>query len=164
MKRILFRIGKIAIIGIFIIFVFNACTDDNSYLKQQQLYAKEQATLQQYIKDHNITVAPTSDGLYYIETLKGTGERASYGRTISVNYEGRFLNDTVFDSSKGVPFEFTVGYGQVITGWDEAVQLMRDGGKARLIVPSTIAYGNYGSGIIPPFTTLIFDIEITNVQ
>lgn len=162
MRNVL-KLSKLTIIAAFIMLVFNAC---NKQETAQQKYDKEQATLQKYISDNNITTVPSYTGLYYIETLPGplTGEKASYGRMITVNYEGRFLDGTVFDASNGTPFSFRVGYGMVIPGWDEGVTYMRDGGKATLIIPSSLGYGSYGSGTIPGYTTLVFDIEITNVQ
>jgi len=155
------KISKITIIAVLIIWGFSAC---NKQETAQQKYDREQETLKEYISANNITVTPSYTGVYYIETVLGTGEKASSGRMVTVNYEGRFLDGTVFDSSDDATFTFTVGYSQVIPGWDEALQLMRDGGKATLIIPSPMAYGPYGSGTIPPYTTLEFDIEVTNVN
>ncbi len=77
-----------------------------------------------------------------------------------------FLDGEKFDSSydRGEPFEFTLGAGQVIKGWDEGISYMKEGGKATLIMPSSLAYGAYGAGIIPPYTSLIFEVELIDVK
>ena len=165
----LLKQGKFVIIASLILLGINACKKQET---AQQKYDKEQVALANYLKiKYNDTLVPKASGLYYIETLKGTGVKASYGRLVTVNYTGRFLDGTVFESSdelnsdgiKVGPFVFSVGYGEVIAGWDEALQYMRDGGKATLIIPSSIGYGAAGNGNVPGYTTIIFDIEVINV-
>ncbi len=122
--------------------------------------------LQKYLKDNNITVKPTASGLYYIEKAKGTGPQAVAGKKVSVHYTGTLLNGKKFDSSRdrNEPFEFTLGKGEVIKGWDEGIALMNQGGKAILIVPSGIAYGDRSMGDITPYSTLVFDVELIEVK
>jgi FKBP-type peptidyl-prolyl cis-trans isomerase len=120
-----------------------------------------------YIKKNNITVKPTASGLYYIETRAGSGEQAVSGKTVKVHYTGTLLNGQKFDSSvdRGEPIEFVLGQGQVIQGWDEGIAMMKEGGKARLIIPSNIAYGPQGRmPTIPPNSTLVFDVELIDVK
>ncbi|MFN8254839.1 MAG: FKBP-type peptidyl-prolyl cis-trans isomerase [Bacteroidales bacterium] len=153
---------KINRIGLSVILIFALIT--NACKKQEtgyELYQKEQKKLKEYLEANNITVQPDENGLYYIETLAGTGEASSYGQTVTVDYVGKFLDGTEFDSGT---MEFVVGYSSVIQGFQIGVSKMKDGGKATLIIPSSLAYGAYGSGDIGPYTTLIFDIEVTNVQ
>jgi len=130
--------------------------------------AKEELSiLQKYIRDNKITAKPTASGLYYVETLKGAGEKPTAGKTVKVHYTGTLLNGTKFDSSvdRGQPFEFVLGQGQVIQGWDEGIALMNKGGKARLIIPSAIAYGPDGrTPTIPPSATLVFDVELIDIK
>jgi len=85
---------------------------------------------------------------------------------VKVHYTGTLLNGTKFDSSRdrNEPFEFTLGQGQVIKGWDEGIALMNVGGKATLVIPSTIAYGDRDMGTIPPYSTLVFDVELMDVK
>jgi FKBP-type peptidyl-prolyl cis-trans isomerase len=132
---------------------------------ENQRKDSEKSIRDQYIADNGITAQPTASGLYYIETEKGTGVKAMPGNTVSVHYTGRLLDGTVFDSSieKGEPFSFRLGVGQVIKGWDEAIALMNEGGKATLIIPSEIAYGARDSGTIPAYATLTFDVELVSV-
>lgn len=96
----------------------------------------------------------------------GTGAEASPGRTISVHYTGTLLDGTEFDSSrgKGEPFEFQLGTGQVIPGWDEGLVGMRVGGRRELIIPANMAYGREGLGDIPPDAALKFDVELVDVK
>ncbi len=126
----------------------------------------EESLLKRYLLHGNIKVKPTADGLYYIETKKGTGEKPQPGDMITVNYTGTFIDGKPFDSSleRGEPFSFKFGVGDVIPGWDEGIAMMRKGGKAQLIIPSNLAYGSKGQGPIPPYSTLIFDIELLDIQ
>ena len=127
---------------------------------------QENDLMKKYLKEKNITVAPTASGLIYVEKVKGTGAKAGAGKKVKVHYTGTLLNGTKFDSSRdrNEPFEFTLGKGQVIKGWDEGISLMNVGGKATLIIPSTIAYGERDMGSIPPYSTLVFDVELLDVK
>ena len=113
----------------------------------------------------------TSSGLQYTDTKPGTGASPKQGQTAVVHYTG-YLHDNgakgkKFDSSvdRGQPFEFPVGAGRVIKGWDEGVASMKIGGKRTLIVPPELGYGARGAGgVIPPNATLIFDVELLGVK
>jgi len=122
--------------------------------------------MKKYLADHKITAKPTASGLIYVEKVKGTGTRAMAGKKVKVHYTGTLLNGTKFDSSRDrkEPFEFELGKGQVIKGWDEGIALMNVGGKATLIIPSNIAYGDRDMGQIPPYSTLVFDVELMDVK
>lgn len=119
-----------------------------------------------YLAENNITASPTASGLYYIETTEGTGVLAQVGDVVQVHYTGKFLNGDVFDSSydRGEPIEFTLGAGQVIKGWDEGIALMKEGGKATLIIPSNLAYGASDYHSIPAYSTLVFDVELVKIN
>ena len=109
----------------------------------------------------------TQSGLDYIEMEAGTGTKAEAGKTVAVHYTGKFQDGKIFDSSvsRGEPIEFQLGVGQVIKGWDEGIAMMRVGGKAQLIVPPDLAYGEKGAGgVIPPNATLVFDVELVSVK
>ncbi len=109
----------------------------------------------------------TDSGLRYQIIQKGSGEQATQGKNISVHYKGQLADGRVFDSSydRKQPIDFTVGVGQVIKGWDEGLQLLKVGDKARLVIPSHLAYGSQGAGgVIPPDATLIFDVELMDVK
>lgn len=96
----------------------------------------------------------------------GTGPVAQKGKTVSVHYTGWLTTGEKFDSSvdRNEPFEFVLGMGQVIAGWDQGVATMRVGDKVKLTIPSDLAYGDHGyPGAIPPKATLIFDVELLGV-
>ncbi len=107
----------------------------------------------------------TASGLEYTITEKGNGKKPMNGDKVKVHYTGKLTNDTVFDSSvtRGQPFEFKLGAGQVIKGWDEAFLLLQVGDKATIKLPPEIAYGANANGKIPANATLIFDIQLLDV-
>lgn len=101
------------------------------------------------------------------DTKVGTGAEAVPGRTVRVHYTGTLLDGTKFDSSRdrAEPFEFRLGAGEVIPGWDEGVKGMRVGGVRELTVPSSMAYGSRGAGdVIPPNAALEFEVELLEVR
>ena len=109
----------------------------------------------------------TSSGLRYQLIQKGSGKQPQKGQVVSVHYKGQLTDGTVFDSSykRNQPIEFPIGTGQVIPGWDEGIALLKEGDKARFVIPSELAYGNQGAvGVIPPGATLIFDVELVGIQ
>ena len=109
----------------------------------------------------------TNSGLRYKMLQEGTGIQAEKGKTVSVHYKGQLADGTVFDSSykRNQPIDFPLGVGQVIPGWDEGIALLKEGDKARLVIPSDLAYGSRGAGgVIPPNATLIFDVELMKVK
>lgn len=132
----------------------------------RQKEAEEGAAILKYVQDNNIKVQPTEDGLYIVTNKKGTGAQPNPGQTVTVHYTGKLLDGTVFDSSveRGEPFTFTLGSQQVIPGWEIAVGQMHLGEKATVIIPSKLAYGERGNYAIPPFSPLVFDIEVINVN
>ncbi len=108
----------------------------------------------------------TATGLNYEEVEAGTGDTPQKGQKVTVHYTGQLENGELFDSShtRGEPIQFTLGVGQVITGWDEGIGLMKEGGKATLTIPPELGYGERGAGgVIPPNATLIFDVELVTV-
>ena len=108
----------------------------------------------------------TASGLEYTITTKGCGIQPQKGDAVKVHYTGKLLNDTVFDSSvkRNQPFEFKLGKGQVIKGWDEGIALLHVGDKATLRIPAELAYGSRAMGPIAANSTLIFEVELLEVK
>jgi len=109
----------------------------------------------------------TESGLKYYDLVEGTGETPQAGQTVVVDYTGWLEDGTVFDSSidAGAPFNFVLGAGGVIPGWDEGIASMKVGGKRQLVIPPALGYGEQGAqGVIPPGATLIFEVELLSIQ
>lgn len=110
----------------------------------------------------------SASGLEYRDEKVGTGATPKHGQVVIVNYRGTFPDGREFDSSykRNEPFEFTLGVGAVIKGWDEGVASMRVGGKRHLVIPPQLAYGaeGAGDGLIPPNATLVFHVELLGVR
>jgi FKBP-type peptidyl-prolyl cis-trans isomerase len=112
-------------------------------------------------------VITTKSGLKYVDQKVGNGKEAKKGDCVVVHYTGWLTNGKQFDSSVGKkPFEFDLGDGQVIKGWDEGVAGMKEGGKRKLIIPPELAYGKreVGNGLIPANSTLIFEVELLKIK
>jgi FKBP-type peptidyl-prolyl cis-trans isomerase len=111
--------------------------------------------------------SPPPPGRLVVEEVRvGDGAVATKGQVVSVHYTGRLTDGTEFDSSseRGVPFEFALGLGKVIAGWDQGIEGMRVGGKRRLTIPPELGYGAEGAGPIPPNATLVFDVQLVDVK
>ncbi len=109
----------------------------------------------------------TASGLQYIDLAEGEGDAAEAGRPVSVHYTGWLTDGTKFDSSvdRNQSFQFNLGAGQVIAGWDEGVSGMKVGGKRKLTIPPELGYGAAGAGgVIPPGATLVFDVELLEIH
>tara|TARA_Y100000590_G_scaffold300162_1_gene338439 strand:+ start:300 stop:1082 length:783 start_codon:yes stop_codon:yes gene_type:complete len=112
-------------------------------------------------------IMTTSSGLQYQDLVIGTGEYPSTGDKVSVHYTGKLKDGSIFDSSldRNQPFEFSLGMGRVIKGWDEGISSMKVGGKRILTIPPNLGYGERGAGErIPPNSTLIFEVELLEIK
>jgi FKBP-type peptidyl-prolyl cis-trans isomerase len=112
-------------------------------------------------------VITTKSGLKYVELKEGTGDEAKAGQVVEVHYTGWLKDGTKFDSSKdrNKPFQFPLGAGRVIKGWDEGVAGMKVGGKRKLIIPPELGYGKRGAGgVIPPDAELTFEVELLGIK
>lgn len=153
-----------------------AVKSQEQVMQEQQKHATEQSVkdeqiLQDYFKQNNLQPSKTASGLYYIIEQPGSGTNAGKGQLVTVNYTGRTLDGQVFDSNTDPamghpePFTFVAGGGQVIRGWDEGVTLLKKGSKAKLFIPSGLAYGLQSpSPAIPADAILMFDIEVLKIE
>ncbi|WP_374951791.1 FKBP-type peptidyl-prolyl cis-trans isomerase [Mucilaginibacter sp.] len=156
----------------------DAIAERNAGLEKLKIAEKTGADA--YIKSNNLAVKTTASGLRYIVTKTGAKAKPMPGDTVQVNYTGKTLDGKVFDSSVEAnakaaglqqpgrnyePIKFPLGAQAVIAGWDEGLQLLNEGSKATFIIPSNLGYGDRGSGeAIPPFSTLVFDVELVKVN
>ncbi len=142
----------------------------------EQMKENEPKLIEEYVKSNNIKTKPTAKGLYVIVNKKGTGKKIADGDKVTVLYAGRFLNGVLFDtniesvaqaegrnSGHYAPFTITLGNHEVIPGWEEGLKGLNAGSKVTLLIPSDLAYGP-GYGPIPPYSPLLFDIEIVSVN
>ncbi len=167
MKKKIFIIGfGVLLLGVYLL------AQPSQKEETQEIQGVQETQESQEIKSDipNMTqnTATESATELKIETLKnGQGQEAKNGNTVSVHYTGWLENGTKFDSSldKGIPFSFVLGEGQVIKGWDMGVLGMKIGEKRKLVIPSELGYGKFGTpgGPIPPNATLIFEVELLKI-
>ena len=148
---------------------FDAPNIFENYLNNKsEVDVKKVEAEQEAIKDITKGMKETESGIKYKISKKGTGDNAKTNDLLSVHYSLQLIDGSEIDSSftRGAPIEFTCGVGQVIKGWDEAMQLLNKGSKARLVIPSELGYGSMGAGngVIPPNATLIFDVELVDIK
>ena len=147
------------------ILVITLISCNKPYSKEKEIIEEvPKPTISEPVVGEEIT---TEYGLKYIDDVLGAGDFPKTGDKIKVHYTGTLEDGTKFDSSRdrNQPFEFPLGQGRVIKGWDEGIAAMKPGGKRKLIIPSELGYGERGAGkLIPPGATLIFDVELIEVM
>jgi FKBP-type peptidyl-prolyl cis-trans isomerase FkpA len=165
-----FQIKRLVLLAL-ILTILPAC------LKDDDGWEKEQKLLKQYLTANNITVEPKASGLYFLEELEGTGASVEPGDYLIIQYTARLLSGTIYDSTDSLtavqngffnpgfvygPLKFKLSNVTII-GVKEGLTYMKEGGKARLIIPSKIGFGPYSTNSIPAYSTLIYDIELIEV-
>jgi len=121
--------------------------------------------IEDYLTENGIEAQSTEEGLRYVITQEGSGEKPAVGTSVVVNYTGKLLDGTEFDSNTTGGFSFPLGQGRVIKGWDIGIALLSKGGKATLYIPSSLAYGSRGAGgSIAPNMVLMFDVELVDFK
>ncbi|MCH7403698.1 FKBP-type peptidyl-prolyl cis-trans isomerase [Belliella kenyensis] len=182
------RLGVIDVLDEDGVQAYFTALQDAQMKKQSEKAAKQLETdvklIEEYISKNNLNATKTESGLFYVIEREGSGDQIEAGQTAEVDYAGYLLDGTIFDTSNkekaqagGVyneqrdqmngyePLEVQVGVGRVIPGWDEGLSLLKNGSKAKFLIPSTLAYGDRQSGaVIKPNSVLIFDVEVTNVK
>ena len=161
-----FSLNSLVILSLIFCTSSHADAKKGDVMIQKDLNHKESAQMKSK-QEQNLTITTTPSGLKFIDEEVGTGGSPSKGQTVKVHYTGWLENGTKFDSSvdRGQPFEFVIGVGQVIKGWDEGVSTMKIGGKRKLIIPPQLGYGANGAGgTIPPNATLVFDVQLLGIK
>lgn len=137
-----------------------------SVKKAEEKIKSDQLAMESVLKEKYGSAQTTGSGLKIIIEKPGDGPMPKTGDNVSVHYTGTLLNGTKFDSSvdRGQPISIPIGVGQVIKGWDEGIMMLKQGGKAKLIIPPQLGYGSAGAGgVIPPNAWLVFDVELIKV-
>ncbi|MFI5195588.1 MAG: FKBP-type peptidyl-prolyl cis-trans isomerase [Chitinophagales bacterium] len=151
---------------VFILSVQLSCAQDTRSEAAQR--TADEKKLQEYFTVHNIH-AQKASGIYYTISRAGTGHKILAGETVTIDYTGKLLDGTVFDSNTDPKFQHPepltveIGAGKVIKGWDKGVQLLQKGSVATLYIPSGMAYGAANKGPIPANSILVFDVAVTDV-
>lgn len=160
MKKVINLLLVLMLVGL------SACERTTFYSPYAQLEADIKA-IDEYLEQNNIEAKRSSSGLRYVIHDEGLGSVPQQGSTVIVHYVGTLFDGTKFDSSydRGEPFEYTHGFNQVISGWEEGITYIGEMGKITLYIPSVLAYGTRSVGeYIKPNSNLIFDIELYSVQ
>ena len=134
--------------------------------EDQKRLDEEPARIAKFVKDHNVKVAPSATGVYYLEIVKGNGPVVDNGDLVSIHYNLYNINDQLIETSYGAePMQFVYGRGEMVPGIEEAVGNMRVGGKATIIVPSTMGFGDVAiDKDLPANSTVVFDLELIGAQ
>lgn len=156
------KINKLLILSFILTLTLGSCmkSDDYDPAKQTEL---DDALIVKFISDNKLTAIKHSSGVYYQILSSGSGTKTYTASTqVTAKYTGRLLDGTVFDQTTSQALSFPLG--NVIVGWQIGVPLIQKGGKIRLLIPSTYAYGRSAAGKIPANSVLDFDIELVDVQ
>lgn len=166
-KYVFVTIFLVLLIIVGAVFAFSGKKNGNQVLQTSTPSATIEASAKPTATSSATPITMETDKLIIQDEVIGTGAEATAGKKITVNYAGTLTNGTKFDSSydRGTPFSFTLGAGEVIQGWDQGFAGMKIGGKRKLTIPSSMAYGDNGiPGAIPGGATLIFEVELLKVE
>ncbi len=140
--------------SLLLLFIISACKDDTVSPEEQAKI--DRALIEEYVAANSLNGQFTASGLYYVITKEGSLGSPNISSNVTVNYAGKLLNGTPFDSGQGISFALS----GVILGWQEGIQLLKKGGSGTLIIPSGMAYGPSGRSSIPPNAVLYFDVDL----
>lgn len=132
--------------------VFMGCNKDYSEIDRELIVS--------YLNENNLSAEETEDGLFYIITELGTGSHPTIDNKVTVNYVGKLLNGSVFDSNNNISFPLR----GVIEGWQKGIPLIRKGGSATLLIPSQLGYGSQSVGTIPANSVLVFEVDLLDIE
>ncbi len=144
---------------VFSLIIIAACDDDDDSLSYEEQLAVDIEKIENYLLENNLSAESTESGLHYIIEVEGTGNYPDSSSYVRVNYIGKLLNGDVFEEGTINDYPLST----FIQGWQEGLQLFRQGGQGVLFIPSGLGYGSGSNGSIPANSVLIFDIELTNV-
>ena len=153
---------KYSLITLVFVFLISCISNDDSAEPEIDYTAQNEQEILDYIQDNNLVAEKSNSGLYYVINEIGTGAQPDLESNVTVVYKGYFTDETVFDESDsdGISFDLR----QLIPGFAEGITYFKEGGNGTLIIPSRLAYGNQGSGPIPPGEVILFDVELISVN
>jgi FKBP-type peptidyl-prolyl cis-trans isomerase len=157
----------VASAAVLLVLLVGACGDEKKDPSQAGDSTEASSSAQPEVVGCSSDATELPGGLCYVDTKVGDGPEVKKGDVLSMNYTGKLADGTVFDESAkhGGPFEFKLGAGAVIQGWDEGIPGMKVGGKRTLTIPPEMGYGESGyPPVIPPNATLVFDVEVVSVK
>ena len=149
------------ILYLFIVVLSFSCSNNSLDPEEDIDYETiNEADIQSYITENNLTPEKSETGLYYIIENEGTGNSPFYNSNVKVNYKGYFLSKEIFDERT----EVDLNLSEVISGFREGVQYLKEGGNITLIIPSKLAYGDRGQFTIPPGAVIIFEVALLSIN
>lgn len=153
--------NKIFMLALFLLTLggLPSCIPDP--ISNEEILKQDIQEIEDYLDENSLTAQSTASGLHYIIEEEGTGGHPASTSNVTVKYKGYLLDGTVFDETEGST-SATFALNGLIAGWQEGIPLLQKGGKAKLFLPSAIAYGRSGSGLIPANTPIAFDIELVD--
>lgn len=142
--------------------LFVSCDLNQKTEENIDYVAKNEAEIQAYVEENNLTAVSSNSGLYYVIEEEGTGTQATASSNVTVAYKGYFLNGSVFDQSdeEGI----TIGLNEVIAGWTEGISYFKEGGSGILLVPAHLGYGSFDNRGIPGGSVLVFEVTLISVN
>lgn len=161
------RLFQIVVLAVVAVFLASGCIKTDEEQQTEYTLARELLLTQSWIDAmvaKKLDIDTTSTGLLYIVDKEGTGEKITAGKTVTVKYATYFVEGTYCDSSEDYTFVHRGTTSSQITGWNEAIDVMKKGETAVFLVPSSKAYGASGSPLVPPYTALLFYIQVVDVQ
>tara|TARA_R100001369_G_scaffold92615_2_gene138757 strand:+ start:3811 stop:4314 length:504 start_codon:yes stop_codon:yes gene_type:complete len=159
LKKII--IMKITLFAMALV-LFISCDTEKKTEEDIDYVAKNEADIQAYVEENNLTAVRSNSGLYYVIEEEGTGTQAEANSNVTVAYKGYFLNGSVFDQSDAEGITF--GLNQVIAGWTEGITYFKEGGSGILLVPAHLGYGSRDYSGIPGGSVLIFEVSLISVN
>jgi len=154
------KVGAVVLFAMALVFGCKKIENQNTPENEASLI---KSWLETMVKNNN-DIDTTSTGLYYIKDKVGTGLTVQEGDTVTVQYRGMFLNGTIFDESSSFTYVQKAEGQRMIQGWEEGIEVLSKGGSAVFLIPSAKAYGPYGYVTIPPYSPLLFIIEIIEIK
>ena len=155
------KIGFFVLIALTMVFGCKKIENTNNSSVQEALLIRAWVDA---TKKNSYVVDSTTTGMYYVIEKVGTGAVAQAGNSVTISYTGKFLDGTTFDASSSYTYVHKGAYSRMIPGWEDAIEKLSKGGKGVFLIPSSQAYGPNGYMVVPPYTPLLFGIEILDIQ